>query len=154
MLCYDFNDNINLKGSVKVPTKKDLYKHDILENFFVGQIVYVYDEKCNYVLMNKETNDKNLMHYTADWKKLEEYYPPDNSDYFTNNVKLDKDNKDNSELIKQYEIAKEEINNSFVISDQTKNLVISLITTELRILKGEIKEDCPWNQNMYNKIIY
>lgn len=64
-------------------------------------------------------------------------------------------NTDNSEMIKRYETAIEEINNSFVISDQTKNLVISLLNTELRILKGELTRDkSPWCSDFLQNIIY
>lgn len=64
-------------------------------------------------------------------------------------------NTDNSEMIKRYETAIEEINNSFVISEQTKNLAISLLNTELRILKGELTRDkSPWRSDYLQNIIY
>jgi len=64
-------------------------------------------------------------------------------------------NTNDSEMIKRYETAIEEINNSFVISEQTKNLVISLLNTELRILKGELSRDkSPWCSDFLQNIIY
>ena len=64
-------------------------------------------------------------------------------------------NTDNSEMIKRYETAIEEINNSFIISEQTKKLVISLLNTELRILKGELTIDkSPWCSDFLQNIIY
>ena len=90
---------------------------------------------------------------SSNWEMIEEFdYQKTKDMIMPNNLEV---NEDNSEMIKRYETATEEINNSFVISDQTKNLVISLLNTELRILKGELSRDkSPWNSNIYNEIIY
>lgn len=166
MFCYDYNDytwrpgdKINLEGSRKVPSKEYLYKPEIINNSFIGQMVYVDNEKCNYILTGKQTSNANTDYWTSTWERITEpaYQNTDTKDMINDinildNLEL---NKDNSEMIKRYENAIEEVNNSFVISEQTKNLVISLLNTELRILKGELTKDKnPWGSDYLQKIIY
>lgn len=86
---------------------------------------------------------------TSNWEMIEE---SEKDMIIPNKLEV---NKDNSEMIKRYETAIEEINNSFIISDQTKNLVISLLNTELRTLKGELtKNKSPWCSDFLQNIIY
>jgi len=164
MFCYDYNDYtqyrepiINITGPRKVPSKEYLYKPEIINNSFIGEMVYVDNEKCNYILMSKETSNINNDYWTSTWKRIgkSEYQKTKdmiNDINILDNLEL---NKDNSEMINRYENAIEEVNNSFVISEQTKNLVISLLNTELRILKGELTKDkSPWGSDYLQRIIY
>lgn len=163
MFCYNYprcpEDKINLKGSRRVLSKEYLYKPEIINDSFIGEMVYVDDEKSEYILMSKQTSNSNSDYWTSTWEKIEEaaYQTTDTKDMINDinildNLEL---NKDNSEMIKRYETAIEEVNNSFVISEQTKNLVISLLNTELRTLKGELTKDkSPWGSDYLQKIIY
>ena len=157
MFCYNYprcsEDKINFKGSSKVPSKEYLYKPEIIKYSFIGQMVYVDDEKCNYILTSKQTSNANTDYWTSTWEKIGEAdYQKTEDMIIPNSLEV---NEDNSEMIKRYETAIEEVKNSFVISEQTKNLVISLVNTELLILKGKFTRDkSPWNSNIYNEIIY
>lgn len=157
MFCYNYprwpEDKINFKGSSKVPSKEYLYKPEIIKYSFIGQMVYVDDEKCNYILTSKETSNANTDYWTSTWEKIGEAdYQKTEDMIIPNSLEV---NKDNSEMIKRYEIAIEEVKNSFVLSEQTKNLVISLVNTELRTLKGELTKDkSPWGSDYLQKIIY
>lgn len=157
MFCYNYprcpEDKINFKGSSKVPSKEYLYKPEIIKYSFIGQMVYVDDEKCNYILTSKQTSNANTDYWTSTWEKIGEAdYQKTEDMIIPNSLEV---NEDNSEMIKRYETAIEEVKNSFVLSEQTKNLVISLVNTELLILKGKFTRDkSPWNSNIYNEIIY